>query len=75
MLINDGFVSNNINNQLSSSVKILFNINFLFLFQGCIVGTPRNTPNNSVTNYRREMTLIPINMDHSLLQLEAIKTF
>ena len=33
-------------------------------------GTP---PINSVTNYRREMKLIPINMDYSLLQFDSLK--
>ena len=35
-------------------------------------GTP---PINSVTNYRREMKLIPINMDYSLLKFDALKFF
>ena len=33
----------------------------------------RDTPINSVTNYRREMKLIPIIMDYCLLQLDALK--
>ena len=31
----------------------------------------RNIPNNSNTNYRREMELVPINMDYYLLQFDA----
>ena len=34
-----------------------------------------NTPINSNTNYRREMKLVLINMDYSLLQFEALKFF
>ena len=34
-----------------------------------------NTPINSVTNYRREMKLTPINMDYCLLQFDALKFF
>ena len=35
----------------------------------------KNTPINSNTNYRREMKLIPINMDYCLLQNIALKIF
>ena len=35
----------------------------------------RKTPINSNTNYRREIKLIPINMDYCLLQFDAVKFF
>ena len=35
----------------------------------------RNTPINSNTNYRREMKIIPINMDYCLLQFDALQFF
>ena len=35
----------------------------------------QNTPTNSNTNYRREMKLIPINMDYCLLQFDPLKFF
>ena len=33
----------------------------------------RNTPTNFSTNYRREMKLVPINMNDCLLQFDALK--
>ena len=33
----------------------------------------RNTPTNFSTNYRREMKLVPINMNDCLLQFNALK--
>ena len=33
----------------------------------------RNTPTNSNTNDRGEMKFVPINMDYSLLQFDALK--
>ena len=43
----------------------------------CTVGQKkkkiRNTPTNSNTNYLREMNFVPINMDYSLLQFDALK--
>ena len=33
----------------------------------------KNHPNNSNTNYRREMKLVSINMDYCLLQFGALK--
>ena len=32
----------------------------------------RNTPTNFSTNYRREMKLVPINVDHWLHQFDAL---
>ena len=43
----------------------------------CTVGQKkkkkRNTPINFNTNYRREMKLVPINMDYCLFQFDALK--
>ena len=33
----------------------------------------RNTPTNFNTNYRREIKLVPINMDYCLFQFDALK--
>ena len=35
----------------------------------------RNTSINFTVNYRREMKLIPMNMDYYLLQFDALKFF
>ena len=35
----------------------------------------RNTPNYFNTNYRTEMKLVPIIMDNSLFQFDALKFF
>ena len=35
----------------------------------------KNTPISCNTNYRREMKLIPFNMDYCLLQLDALNIF
>ena len=37
--------------------------------------TKRNTPVYSNTIYRREMKLVPINVDYCLLQVDALKFF
>ena len=35
----------------------------------------KDTPINSITNYRSEVKLIPINMDYCLLQFDDLKFF
>ena len=35
----------------------------------------KKKPINFNTNYRREMKLVPINMDYCVLQIDALKTF
>ena len=37
--------------------------------------TKRSTPINFNTNYRREMKLVPINMDYCLHQFDALNVF
>ena len=43
----------------------------------CTVGQnkqkKRNIPINFDTNYRRDMKLIPVNMDYCVLQFDALK--
>ena len=45
------------------------------MYSMCTVGQKKKgtPPTNSNTNYRREMKLLPINMDYCLLQFGAIK--
>ena len=39
----------------------------------CTVGQKKNTAINSNKNYNREMKLVPINVDYSVLQFDALK--
>ena len=45
--------------------------------QKCTVGRKKKVtlPVNSNTNHRREMKLVPINMDYCLFQVDALKFF
>ena len=53
-----------------SKIKQKYNISHLYSR-----GKKWNTPTNSNTNCRREMKLVPINMDYCLLQFDALKFF